>query len=62
MSDTQKGQVTLVTIVCCECSVPFGMLKEVHAQRNRDHKMFWCPNGHEQYFPRRRAKKENQGT
>ena len=40
----------LVEEICCSCGIKFAMAKELHAQRVKDHKMFSCPNGHEQYY------------
>lgn len=34
------------TIDCPECGVPFQMPSSLDTQRRRDHKPFWCPNGH----------------
>ncbi len=28
----------------------FGMPEHMYSNRKRDHKAFYCPNGHEQYF------------
>lgn len=31
---------------CCDCGVIFGMADYFRAQRKRDQKSFYCPNGH----------------
>lgn len=45
-------QVNLVSETCCSCGVPFAMpdyLKEQCLQK-KSGKMFYCPNGHSQYY------------
>jgi hypothetical protein len=38
-------------ITCHTCGVVFGLTDSVDAARREDHKTFYCPNGHSQYFP-----------
>jgi hypothetical protein len=38
------------TCTCCVCGIEVCLPKHFEAQRRRDHKMFWCPNGHQQHF------------
>lgn len=42
---------TFQVIQCANCHVPFGMADTFAADRRRDHKTFYCPSGHSQYFP-----------
>lgn len=35
---------------CCNCHVQFAIPTELHNRRLRDHRDFWCPNGHGQRF------------
>lgn len=37
-------------IECYSCGVKFGLPRELDANRLRDHKSFWCPNGHQQSY------------
>ena len=36
---------------CITCGVIFGVPANLVVQRKRDHKSFYCPNGHDQYYP-----------
>lgn len=38
-------------IACYRCHFMFYMSDDFHAARRKDRLSFWCPNGHEQYFP-----------
>jgi septal ring factor EnvC (AmiA/AmiB activator) len=43
--------ISMVTAVCCQCGIPFGMpsdFKEVCQQDSN--KWFYCPNGHSQHY------------
>lgn len=37
-------------IMCYLCHIPFAMPDDMLAARKRDHRKFWCPNGHEQAY------------
>lgn len=41
---------TLVTIECAGCGVLFAVTKAYDDRRREDHKTFYCPNGHHNYF------------
>lgn len=43
--------VTVESVQCISCGVIFGIPSDLNTQRKRDHKLFYCPNGHSQYFP-----------
>lgn len=36
--------------VCCTCGVAFAMTNALRAERLKDHKWFYCPNGHSQQY------------
>lgn len=43
---------TLYTLVtCCECGIGFAMPDLYYQERKDDHRTFYCPSGHKQYFP-----------
>lgn len=35
---------------CCKCGIVFAITKALKTRRLNDHKSFYCPNGHGQYF------------
>lgn len=43
--------VTLTTLECANCGVPFGISKDYEQRRREDHREFKCPSGHVNYFP-----------
>lgn len=43
--------VPMKVIQCAHCHIPFAMPSRLHEDRRNDHKTFFCPNGHSQYFP-----------
>lgn len=43
-------EVWLNSITCCECGMLFAMHNEFKRKRLEDHKSFYCPAGHSQYF------------
>jgi hypothetical protein len=43
-------EIGLKVIECSYCSMPFATSESWERQRRRDHKTFYCPNGHAQYF------------
>lgn len=47
---TQTFTETLVVEHCCTCGVAFGLSKDTYNKRLDDHKGFYCPNGHSQYY------------
>lgn len=34
-------------LICSTCGIEFGVGDDLHAQRKKDGKNFYCPNGHE---------------
>jgi len=43
-------RVGLEVIECAECSTLFGMTEDMQERRRRDHKTFYCPMGHSNYY------------
>lgn len=50
MTYTQTYSSVLVVEKCCNCGVAFGMDQATYDRRRNDHKSFYCPNGHGQYY------------
>ena len=44
------GTTQLVVEECCNCCALFAMTVEFKAKRLIDHKSFYCPAGHRQYY------------
>lgn len=43
--------VTMVTEICCNCGVPFGIPSNLRSVLKADpNKSFYCPNGHGQHY------------
>lgn len=38
---------------CCKCGITFAMTEDYATKRKNDHKSFYCPNGHAQYYTRK---------
>lgn len=51
MPTTIAIETTLEMVVCCNCGMSFAVPDVVLRERKRDHKLFYCPAGHSQYFP-----------
>ncbi len=47
---TLTETVELVTENCCACGVLFAMDAEFRRQRQRDHRLLYCPAGHQQHY------------
>ncbi len=37
-------------LTCYDCGMAFAVPDTWEGQRRKDHKVFWCPNGHSQSF------------
>lgn len=48
---TVQRVITITTITCSECGILFGMPDWYVQERREDHRSFFCPNRHSQYFP-----------
>lgn len=48
------GQIVLgtnfVLETCINCGVSFAFTRDFYDKRRDDHEMFFCPNGHQQYY------------
>lgn len=42
--------VELFTEECCSCGVTFGLPVAFKDERVKDHRAFYCPNGHNQWY------------
>lgn len=42
---------TVTIIDCPQCHMEFGIPRNFEKRRRDDHKSFYCPQGHTQYFP-----------
>lgn len=42
--------VTMETIVCCQCAIPFGVPSEYRTNLRRSQELFYCPDGHSQSY------------
>ena len=36
---------------CSNCGITFAVPEGWYQVKRKDHTLFWCPNGHEQYYP-----------
>jgi hypothetical protein len=43
--------LTFTVHECGECGVPFALEDEYDDNRQQDHRTFYCPNGHQRYYP-----------
>jgi DNA-binding XRE family transcriptional regulator len=44
------GGINFITEECCNCGMSFAMTDDFRKQRLNDHKSFYCPKGHSQYY------------
>lgn len=42
--------VTLETVICCRCAVPFAMPTQLQQHFKDSKETFYCPNGHSQVY------------
>ncbi len=47
---TLTNVTTFEIETCCSCHVQFAMPTELQRARIRDHRDFYCPNGHHQHY------------
>jgi len=43
--------LTLSTITCGECGTVFAVSEHFRNAIRKDHRTFYCPNGHDRWFP-----------
>lgn len=48
-NDLQVVRV-ITHVTCPECGVPYGLAEEFRAAREKDHRNWFCPNGHSLWF------------
>ena len=41
---------------CAHCGIQFAITKDFDRRRREDHETFYCPKGHDQYFPQENEK------
>lgn len=46
-----KYQSGFDVIECNNCCLPFGVTAYFDSRRREDHKTFYCPSGHPNYYP-----------
>ena len=47
-----QGLIDMKIDTCSECGIAFGLPMHFYNTRQSDKKVFYCPNGHHQYFIR----------
>src|SRR5690606_31780949 len=45
--------LTFQPVTCANCRVAFALEEDYRKDRLRDHRTFYCPNGHSNYYPGR---------
>lgn len=50
-NETFAGYTELTTLICANCAVMFAIPSRMMEERRDDHKTFWCPNGHHNFYP-----------
>jgi hypothetical protein len=51
MSFPLPSEYEVETCIHENCGVHFAVPKQFQDKRRKDHKTFYCPNGHPQYYP-----------
>lgn len=51
MATTQDIIITLKVVECANCGVSFGMPENWHNHFRKTHQYFYCPAGHNNYYP-----------
>jgi hypothetical protein len=49
----QEVTLTLVSVTCKSCGCVFGLSEDMHQKFRKTHNWFYCPNGHQIYFPQK---------
>ena len=58
MGEGLWAKVPLAITECANCFMPFGLPEKLRDKRLEDGEVFWCPNGHENFFPFGRDQKK----
>lgn len=45
--------ITFTTVDCANCHMDFAVTRAFDKARRDDHKTFYCPNGHSNYYPQK---------
>jgi hypothetical protein len=45
------SEINMKVLTCCSCGIAGDGAVRWIKERENDHKSFYCPNGHKQYFP-----------
>lgn len=49
--DTMYATEVLEVVQCASCAIKYAIPRKFVSERRDDHKSFYCPNGHSQWFP-----------
>ena len=55
---TFVDEITFVVETCIVCCTSFGVVKNLQDTYHRTHQMFYCPNGHKQYYGESQAERD----
>jgi len=58
--ETFAGYTQLEALTCARCGVLFAAPERMIGKRRADHKTFYCPSGHDNYFPQESEKEKYQ--
>lgn len=53
MTTTLHKTTTLTVMECGECGVTFALDDDYIAERRKDHRTWYCPNGHARHYPQK---------
>lgn len=51
MSSIFVDTIEMRTIHCSRCGIPFATTNSFYLRKRDDHKTFFCPSGHKNYYP-----------
>ena len=46
-------EIQMRLMTCANCGIAFAMPESVAERRERDHSKFYCPAGHNNYYPQK---------
>jgi hypothetical protein len=52
VDEEEEEEDRFVLETCFSCGIEFLMTTGLFERRQKDHKTFWCPNGHQQFYPK----------
>jgi len=60
---TYQKTITMVTEVCCNCGIVFGVPSDFQERcQNDSSKSFYCPNGHGQHYSKSKEQKKREAA